>query len=147
MNHIVDKVDWKELVNPPVLFDVRLGLEFGRPNGNNRVYTEEVWKKAVIAAQDRINNGEMLVYAGEPVLPNAIASVAEIAINRNEACAGVRFLDNEKGKQFEALIKAGYVNFFTSGVGSLDANGVVQDDYRLEYLTCAPNDRQGQGRA
>jgi hypothetical protein len=141
MNRIEDKVDWKELVNPPVLWDVRLGIEFGKPNGNNRVYTEEVWKKAVAEAQARINNGEVLVYAGEPTLVNAIASVAEIAINRNEACAGVRFLPTEKGKQFETLIKAGYVNFFTSGVGSVK-DGVVQDDYQLQYLTCAPNVRQ-----
>jgi hypothetical protein len=91
MNHIEDKVDWKELVNPPVSYDVRLGLEFGKPNGNDRVYTEEVWNKAMTEAKERANNGELLVYAGEPVLTNAIASVAEIAINRNEACAGVRF--------------------------------------------------------
>lgn len=146
MSRIEDKVDWKELVAPPVLWDVRLRIEFGKPNGNDRVYTEEVWNKAMTEARERASKGELLVYDGEPVLHNAIACVAEIVTKGDVACAGVRFLASEKGKHFEGLVKEGYVNFFTSGVGSVK-DGVVQNDYRLDYLTCGITSRLDRERA
>ncbi len=130
-----EDADWKELVNPPLLgeVEVRLGIEFDRPNGNNRVYPRHVWEKAMQDAHRRVNERTLFVYDGEPTLNNAVAIVQEVAERDGQACAGVKFLDTPKGIAVRQLIEHGNVNFFSCGIGSV-RDGVVQEDYQIEHI-------------
>lgn len=106
-------------------------------NGNGRIYPKSIVERETGLYQEKIKAKQSTGEAEHPQSPeiglDRISHLIEkLEMDGNNVYGKAKILNTEKGKQIKALLEGG-VNLGVSsrGIGSLNKNRVVNDDYKL----------------
>ena len=119
------------------------GLVPGKPNANGRIYSREILEKAIDKfRKNSVEKRIAIVSLQDPLecsfsspLKDACALVTSIELKEDTVEIDFETLNTDAGKTLRSMIAAGKAAFSAAGMGSVNSDNTIGDDYSLSYIT------------
>lgn len=113
-----------------------------RPTRNGHIYPRHVWERELERLAQAPMMG-MIHHGPGPAqhtdLTNVAFAVEHMRIDGDEVKGDLKLLDTCAGTRLRLLLEAGAkISFSSTGLGSTDEHGVVQDDFQLTGVIALP---------
>jgi len=113
-----------------------------RPTCNGHVYSRELWERELARFAETGIFGSIHHGPGparDPDLTSVAFAIEHMRIDGAEVKGDIKLLDTEAGRTLRLLMEGGVgVSFSTTGIGSTDEHGVVQNDFHLTGIVALP---------
>lgn len=120
-----------------------VGIKADTPTINGRIYPKEVLEKAISEYNKReINLGPADRQTGQVILKDVAFKVLDVNMNEyDEVNVIIDVLTNTRqGAILQEQLASGTHCLSSLTMGSIDSNGVIQNDLKLLGFTLVPND-------
>lgn len=108
----------------------------GIKNNNGRIYEKKILEREVKKVQSKIDNKSLWGELGHPpnpeVNPDKIAILtSQLEWKNNDVYGQAKILDTPMGEITKTLVKEGNMGISSRGLGTVDNEGKVNEDYNL----------------